>query len=485
LIGIGGTGLSAIARVLLESGYTVSGSDRQMSPLAQALQEAGVRVFIGHRAENIRGAGLVVRSSAIPESNVEVQAALEAGLLVLKRADFLGSLLEGRLGIGVAGTHGKTTTTAMLAWILTSLGQDPSFIIGGVSMNLGTNAHSGGGPVFLIEADEYDRMFLGLSPQVAVVTNIEHDHPDCYPTPESFYGAFREFAGRVVPGGVLIGCGEDAGTRRLLIDAAAAGIRARSYGIRAGAAVENRPASFDYTAQIIALNEAGGYRFEFLPFVGPEEKNGTTRLPEGEKVAVSLQAPGRHNVLNAAAALAVIHWLGLPLDEAAEALGNFSGTGRRFQVVGEAQGVTVIDDYAHHPTEVQATLGAARKRYPGRRIWAIWQPHTYSRTLSLLEGFAEAFGEVDRVVVTGVYAARESAPQGSTPGQVGAQVSAAIRHPAVHFSQELDEAAAYLLQEIRVGDVVMVLSAGDADRISRSVIEVLETLKLEDRRATR
>jgi UDP-N-acetylmuramate--alanine ligase len=511
LIGIGGTGLSAIARVLLESGYTVSGSDRQMSPLAQALQEAGVRVFIGHRAENIRGADLVVRSSAIPESNVEVQAALEARLPVFRRADFLGRLLEGRLGIGVAGTHGKTTTTAMLAWILTSLGQDPTFIIGGVSMNLGTNARSGGGPVFLIEADEYDRMFLGLSPQVAVVTNIEHDHLDCYPTPESFYGAFREFAGRVAPGGVLIGCGEDAGTRQLLMDAAGSGIRVRSYGIwdgeglgddresvstsltrRVGSLAQSpqSPAPFDYTAQNLALNEAGGFRFEFLPFEGPDEKNGTTRLPEGGRLGVprysiSLQVPGRHNVLNALAALGVIHWLGLPLNEAAEALGRFSGTGRRFQVVGEAQAVTVIDDYAHHPTEVRATLAAARKRYPERRIWAVWQPHTYSRTLGLLEGFAEAFGEVDRVVVTGIYAARESAPQGSTPGQVGAQVSAAIRHPAVHFSQELDEAAAYLLREIRAGDVVLVLSAGDADRVSRSVINVLVTLRLEDRRAAR
>lgn len=470
LIGIGGTGLSAIARVLLESGYSVSGSDRQLSPLAQALQAAGARVFAGHRAENIAGAELVVRSSAVPDDNPEVIAAREAGLPVLKRADFLGRLMDGYIGIGVAGTHGKTTTTAMLAWILVELEQDPTFIIGGVSQNLGVNARSGSGKIFLIEADEYDRMFLGLNPQVAVVTNIEHDHPDCFPTAESFFEAFRDFAGRVLPGGLLIGCDEDPGASRLLAEAARAGIQTRSYGSDA------RPAGSPtraYTARALSPNAKGGYSFIFTAQI----KSGQNGARQEEKpvleVPVNLQVPGRHNVLNAAAALAVIDRLGLPLDRAARALGEFTGVGRRFQIVGEAQGVTLIDDYAHHPTEVRATLEAARVRYPERRIWAVWQPHTYTRTLNLLEQFAAAFEAVDRVVVTGIYAAREVPPDGMTPEVVGERAAAAIRVPQALFIQDLEQAAGYLLGELKPGDVVLVLSAGDANTISRMIHETL------------
>ena len=215
LIGIGGSGLSAIAQVLLESGIEVSGSDRQLSPLTQRLEAAGARVSLGHNPENIGQADLVVRSSAIPDDNPEVQAALARGIPVLKRADFLGRLTAGKQTLAVAGTHGKTTTTAMLAWLLSAIGLDPSYIIGGLSLNLMTNAHSGLGPYFVIEADEYDRMFLGLDPWIAVVTNIEHDHPDCYPTPEDFYQGFREFAGRIVENGTLVVHADDPGAMRL------------------------------------------------------------------------------------------------------------------------------------------------------------------------------------------------------------------------------------------------------------------------------
>jgi len=470
LIGIGGTGLSAIARVLLESGYSVSGSDRQLSPLAQAVQEAGAHVFIGHKAENIAGADIVVRSSAIPDANPEVAAAREAGLPVLKRADFLGRLMEGRLGIGVAGTHGKTTTTAMLAWILSELEQDPTFIIGGVSQNLGVNARAGSGYIFLIEADEYDRMFLGLSPQVAVVTNIEHDHPDCYPTEESFFAAFRDFAGRVLPGGLLLGCQEDLGAARLLNEVGTAGIQTRAYATDAGAA--GLPAC-EYLARDLAPNGKGGFSFRFTAGMIAGLNGARQEDKPAPEVPVDLRVPGRHNVLNATAALAVIHHLGLPLDHAARALGDFTGVGRRFQVVGEAQGVTVIDDYAHHPTEVRATLEAARERYLERRIWAVWQPHTYSRTLGLLEQFAAAFDAVDRVVVTGIYAARETPPDGMKPEEVGEQVVAAIRIPGARFIQGLEQAADFLLEELRPGDVVLVLSAGDATRISQRISQAL------------
>ena len=470
LIGIGGSGLSAIAQVLLESGYRVSGSDRQLSPLARRLQAEGVQVFTGHQAENIAGADLVVRSSAVPDDNPEVQAARLAGIPVYKRSDFLGQLMNGRQSLAVAGTHGKTTTTAMLAWMLVALGQDPAYIIGGVSANLNGNAHAGRGPHFVIEADEYDRMFLGLTPQAAIITNIEYDHPDCYPTPEDFYAAFVAFAGRILPGGTLLACADDRGAARLLMEMGKGPIRTLSYGIHS--------AELDYRAIGVKPNARGGFDFEAL--AGRESL-----------ATVSLQAPGRHNVLNALATLAVAHILGLPLQAAAQALADFSGTGRRFELCGEAGGVTVIDDYAHHPTEIRATLAAARARFPGRRIWAVWQPHTYSRTRTLLDDFAAAFDDADCVLATEVFPARESRP---ADGFSAAQVVAAMRRSKADLRPEADprpasfvatlaQASAVLLERLRPGDVLFVLSAGDADQISVQVLDGLQRRQKENEAA--
>lgn len=256
LIGIGGTGLSAIARVLLESGYIVSGSDMTDSPLVKAVRDAGALVFIGHTAKNIAGADMIVRSSAIPDANVEVQQALNTGVPVLKRADFLGQLMKNHQGIAVAGTHGKTTTTAMIAWVLSALEQDPSFIVGGFVNNLGTNARSGNGSAFVIEADEYDHMFLGLEPQIAVITNVEHDHPDIYPTPEDFQRAFQDFVDCIIPDGVLLLCGDDPGALDLLPTALVKGLRTLTYGIRFPDA--------KYKAQNIRPIPGSGYTFDVI-----------------------------------------------------------------------------------------------------------------------------------------------------------------------------------------------------------------------------
>ncbi len=442
-IGIGGSGLSAIARVLLESGYTVSGSDRALSPLAEELQRLGAKVYLGHRAEQVQGADWVVRSSAIPDDNVEVQAALRAGIPVYKRADFLGRWMEGKIGIAIAGTHGKTTTTAMVAWILTALGQDPTFIIGGVMRNLDVNAHAGRGQAFVIEADEYDRMFLGLRPRIAVVTNVEHDHPDCYPSFQDMLEAFEAFVGLLPQDGVLIACAENAGAFHLLKLAEQAGRRVLAYSVE-GQHVEK--ASHWVMAEDLVINEYGGYSFKVKSNLF------------GEAVQLALRIPGRHNVNNALAAWGVALMLGLSPTEAAEALAAFQGTGRRFEVRGEANGVTFVDDYAHHPTEIQATLEAARARYGARRIWALWQPHTYSRTQVLRAEFAQAFHRADEVIVTEIYRARE--PQQPFSAQV---VAAEIRHPSVHFLPHLTEAADYLERHLRPGDVLLVFSAGDAN----------------------
>jgi UDP-N-acetylmuramate--alanine ligase len=437
LVGIGGSGLSAIARILLERGYEVSGSDRTLSPLALELAKAGVRVFAGHAAEHVSGADLVVRSSAVPDQNPEVLEAMRLGIPVMKRQEFLEMLLQGQVCIAVAGTHGKTTTTAMIAWMLMALEQDPSFLIGGVSANLGVNARAGKGPHFVIEADEYDRMFLGLQPQIAVITNIEHDHPDCYPTYQSYAEAFLQFARRIKPGGLLVVSAEDPGAA----------------GLRQALAADVRTQAYSLEGLEIKVTASGALE---------------TRLDD---VHLSLQVPGIHNLRNALAALAVAAELGLPGQAAADALGVFRGTGRRFELRGEPAGVTVIDDYAHHPTEIRATLAAARLRYPGRRIWAVWQPHTYSRTRLLFQEFAAAFDYADFVLVTDIYAARESLPaDGFSSGQV-ARAIATRASGEVFYLPGLTHVQEFLFERLAPGDVLLVLSAGDADSISSAVVD--------------
>lgn len=445
LIGIGGTGLSAIARVLLESGYMVSGSDRSESSLVEELRQVGVKVFIGHAEENIIGADLVVRSSAITEDNPEVVAARNAGIPVLKRSDFLGALTAEKRVIAIAGTHGKTTTTAMTAWVLTRLGLDPSYIIGGVSKNLGNNAHAGKGQFFVIEADEYDFMFLGLQPEQIIVTSMEHDHPDCFPTPEDYRNAFSLFVQRVKSKGLVLLCHDDVGASSLK-DAVPLTCRMFTYGTVGGA---------NYCAIELTPNDKGGFGF-------------TACFENAPLAQVSLQVPGQHNVRNALAVIAVAHQLGLSVFETAQALEEYCGSGRRFELLGEVNRIAIIDDYAHHPTEIQATLAAARNRYPGRRIWAVWQPHTYSRTRALLEQFSHSFGDADQVIVTEIYAAREPQEEFSA-----AQVVKQMKHPATRFVPGLVETAEVLLGELRPGDVLLVLSAGDADQISAHVLASL------------
>lgn len=460
LIGIGGTGLSAIARVLLERGDTVSGSDSQPSPLVQSAQEAGARVVIGHRSENIAGADLVVCSSAIPDDNVEIQAAHVAGIPVFKRSEFIGRLLKGHQVVAVAGTHGKTTTTAMIAWMLHAMEQDPSYIIGGVSENLKTNAHAGQGTIFVIEADEYDRMFLGLDPAIAVVTNVEHDHPDCYPTPQDFYQAFRQFVGRLTSDGTLIACVDDLRADGLMQEAIRDGIRTRSYGMKRRHG-QSRP---DYFAHDLSPGDGADFTFEAeYPSRGDNDKLLT--------VNVALQVPGRFNVLNALAALAVADVLMLPVIEAARVLGEFRGTNRRFEVRGEVKDIIVIDDYAHHPTEIRATLSAARERYPRREIWAVWQPHTYSRARMLFDEYTISFNDADHVMITNVYAAREPAP---TNGFSARQIVEVMSHPDVQFVADLDRAADILANRLSAKDVLLVLSAGDADQISSKVLKAIQ-----------
>ena len=451
LIGIGGTGLSAIAHLLLERGYQVSGSDRAASSFTDELIRAGAVVTIGHNAENIGGADVIVRSSAVTIDNPEVQAAAAAHIPVYKRSEFLGELLKDFTSLAVAGTHGKTTTTSMLAWALADAGCDPSYIIGGISKNLGNNAHAGKGSYFVIEADEYDGMFLGLTPTWAIITNMEHDHPDCYPAPQEYIRAFSAFASQVKPRGGLLTCGDDPGLS-VLASQIPPTASALTYGLGA---------ANTYSAQSLVVDPRGVSRF--------------TLAYQGQPlIPVEMPLPGEHNVRNALAVLAVCHQLGVDLHRVAGALKLFTGAGRRFDILGVSHSITLIDDYGHHPTEIRATLQAARSRYPQSRIWAVWQPHTYSRTRTLFNDFVEAFNTADGVVVTEVYAAREN-----NPGFSACQLVQQMHHPLKHFSPTLDEAALFLEKNIQPGDVVLVFSAGDANLISVRLLNYLNRMPSE------
>ena len=455
-IGIGGSGLSAIARLLLENGDKVTGSDREMSSFAVEVQKAGATVYVGHHPRNITGADYVVRSSAIPDNNPEVVAAEAANIPVYKRADFLGQLMAEKMGIAIAGTHGKTTTTAMLAWVLTKLDRDPSFIIGSTMSNLGVNAHAGTGNTFVIEADEYDRMFLGLKPRIGIVTNLEHDHPDCYPTFEDMFSAFESFVDLLPADGTLIVCADDSGSTSLISHARQTGKAVIGYAIQGDMTIMS-PNWIQ--ARALKPNLLGGYRFQVLSNLSGANTS----------INVDLQVPGEHNVRNALAVLAVVEQLGLSLLQAAEALTEFTGTGRRFEVRGKEQGVTVIDDYAHHPTEIEATLSAARTRYRESRIWAVWQPHTYSRTQTLFADFSRAFKDADEVIVSEVYASRETKQDFTS-----AEVVSAMPHKSARYIETLNEISDYLLKNLKSGDVLLVLSAGDANQICTDILKGLK-----------
>jgi UDP-N-acetylmuramate--alanine ligase len=456
-VGIGGSGLSAIARLLLESGYTVSGSDRALTPFAEEIRKAGAKVYVGHHPRNLGGADWVVRSSAITDDNPEVEGAKRAKIPVYKRAEFLGRLMSDKTGIAIAGTHGKTTTTAMTAWVLSALGRDPSFIVGGVINNLGVNAHAGKSKLFVIEADEYDNMFLGLKPYIAVVTSIEHDHPDFFPTLESMYMAFEKFVDLLPAEGTLIVCSEDAGAAALIPPMRKAGRNIVSYSVQSDRTI-NTPLWVQ--ARDLKPNQRGG--FDFVVTSNLTSKTSTA-------IKVSLQIPGEYNVRNALAVLGIIGVLGLSRRKAAQALGEFTGTGRRFQLRGEVNGISIFDDYAHHPTEIKATLAGARARYPERRIWAVWQPHTYSRTQTFFLEFARAFKDANEVIVTEVYAAREPKQDFSS-----AEIVSAIPNLSARYIKTLPEVTDYLLKRLEPGDVVLVLSAGDADQISTDVVKGLQ-----------
>ena len=441
IVGIGGIGLSAIARVLLARGVQVSGSDQTASSMTDELARLGARISIGHRAENLGDVDLVLVTSAAPEDNPEIVQARRRKFRIVKRYNFFPELTMGKTTIAVAGTHGKTTTTGMIAMILANAGLDPDAVIGGIIPELGGNARAGQGKYFVIEADEYDRAFLGLRPAIAVVTSIEMDHPDIYRDVDEVASAFRKFMRLVPREGIVIGWGDAERVARELKQVA--GTRVVRYGFN----VDN-----DWRARDVVPNAQGGS--DFVIWRGGEEIRDWR-----------LEIPGTHNVLNALAAVVVADAVGVDLEIVRATLKDFRGAARRFEIKGEFRGVTVVDDYAHHPTEIRATLAAARMRYPNRNIWAVFQPHTFTRTKALLEEFANAFADADHVIVTEIYAARECDNRGVS----GAHIVNRMTHRDARFIASLDTTAEFLIDRLNTSDVLITLGAGDVNRVGERI----------------
>jgi UDP-N-acetylmuramate--alanine ligase len=451
IVGVGGFGMSPIARVLLQQGYKISGSDLRENDFTRELAAAGATIYQGQRAENIAGADLVVATSAATTENPEIAAAVAQNIPVLRRRDMLGELMVGQIGIAVAGTHGKTTTTSLMIHTLSSAGRDPSYIVGGVMQNTGTNAAVGQGGMFVIEADEYDHMFLGLRPQIEIITNIEHDHPDCFPTLRHVTDAFDQFVERLPDDGLLITCADDPIAWEVGEKRRAAGHPVILYGLKQSA---------DWSAVDLTPDAHGGISFTV-------QHGAYTAGP------IHLNLAGQHNVLNALAVIAAADHLGVTMEQIAAAFTSFLGTGRRSEDMGRANDVTVINDYAHHPTAIRVTLAAHRDRPGVRDVWAVWQPHTYGRMRTLADDFAQAFSAADHVLVTDVYSVREKVEPGlDAAGMV--DMIRATGHPDAVYSGSLDATAQMLIERVQPGDLVLLLSAGDAPRIGTQVLEALQ-----------
>ncbi|HEX5416505.1 MAG TPA: UDP-N-acetylmuramate--L-alanine ligase [Chloroflexota bacterium] len=445
LIGIGGAGMSSLAVMLREAGYRVTGSDLSDSATVEDLRARGIAVARGHQAENLGAPALVVRSSAVPESNPEVQRADELGIQVIKHAEMIGWLSTTKRTLAVAGTAGKTTTTAMLAWILNEAGLDPTVLVGGVLPALGSGARLGQSDFLVVEADEFDRRFLSLHPEVAVVTNVEPDHLDYYGSFEAIREAFRQFVGKVPDGGWLILCGDD---REAAALSAAAPERSVTYGQGAGV---------DWRAAGLNPNSLGGTDFVVYAH---ENLVGQFRL----------RVPGAHNVLNALAATVAAGRVGVDFTTSAAALERFTGVQRRLENKGQAGGVIVIDDYSHQPTKARAALAALREHHAGRVV-CLFQPHHYHRLSSLFDDFARAFGDADLVVVADVYAPAGRGP--SAGDRTAADLAGAIRGPTARYGGSLAAATELVVKEARRGDLVVTMGAGDVTEAGPEILRRL------------
>lgn len=464
IVGIAGAGMSAIAHILIDQGHTVSGSDVQHNTLTAALEQRGALIHYAHDPVLVANADRLVATSAVRDDHIELVAARERGIPVVRRADLWKEWSQQRRVVAVAGTHGKTTTTALITSILVHAGVHPGFLIGGEPSTLGTNARWGDPAApLVIEADEYDRTFLALTPDIAVITNIEWEHVDIYPSSEAYEAAFRAFAGRVTHPQRLIVCGDDPGALRVVEHP-----EAHQYGIEE--TVARNPAScrlapMDWMAANVCF-DGTMTRFDLWRY---DRRTFGTRL-EG---TYTMQLVGAHNVRNALAAIAATTMLGIDRSAMTTALAEYRGVRRRFDIKADVHGVVVIDDYAHHPTEARATLAAARVRFPGRRIIVYLQPHTFSRTYAMLDAWANALDAADVVRIGDVYPARET----GDPHAAAQALAERMVHPDVQTVGDVLSASAAIAPLLRSGDVLLTLGAGDGYRVGDAIIAWLGSQK--------
>jgi UDP-N-acetylmuramate--alanine ligase len=456
--GIGGAGMSGIARIMLARGVAVSGSDSASSDMLAGLAALGAQVHVGHAAANIGDADTLVVSTAIRDSNPELAEARRRGLRVLHRAAALASVMLGQRGIAVAGTHGKTTCTSMLTTVLRHSGADPSYVIGGILAGTGLGADEGGGDFFVAEADESDGSFLMLSPEAAIVTCVEADHLDNYPGLAEIEAAFAAFTRRIRPGGLLVACADDPGAAALATHARAAAtrtlpIRVRSYGESAGA--DYRVSGITTRGMTVRLSVTGAAA------AGSFGNDGGVQLDVG--------VPGRHNALNAAGVFAIAAELGVPAGQIASGLAAYRGALRRLELKGEADGVRVLDSYAHHPTEVAADLRAARDIAEGGRVIVVFQPHLFSRTRIFAAELGDALGLADEAFVLGVYAARED-PE---PGVTGELVSSRVPGARARYLPDAAAVPAAVSASAKPGDLVLTMGAGDVTTLGPLIVAAL------------
>ena len=451
LIGIGGAHMSAIAQILQAWGHTITGSDQKSSPMTEKLAGLGIDVRIGHAAANVGDVDLVVMTSAAHGDNPEIIEAQRREIPVIKRAEMVARLMQGRYSIAVAGTHGKTTTSGLIAHMLVEAKLEPTYLIGGEVRSLGTNAAPGNGRYIIVEADEYDRAFLSYTPDVAVVTNIEPDHLDIYGTVEELQSAFAQFMAAAPEDGHVIACIDSPRVRETIV---AGGIKARNISTYA---LDEETSKATWKATGIVPVE-GGQTFS-VSHVGRDMGTFTISLA------------GKHNVSNALAGIAAGATIGIEPDVMRAALATYRGAQRRFEFVGEACGITVMDDYAHHPTEVrEGTIAAARQRFPGRRLVLLFQPHTFTRTAYLLDEWKSCFADADALYITHTYAAREDADAGLS----GRDLAAAVAAPAAVYVDSFGEAADRIAADLHEGDVFFTVGAGDVDSVGPMVLERLQ-----------
>ena len=442
-IGIGGIGMSGIAEILLSLGMKVSGSDLRRGPVTDRLAQLGATIYQGHEAANVAGATVVVTSSAVSATNPEVLEAQARKIPVIQRAEMLAELMRLKYGIAIAGMHGKTTTTSMVASVLAAGGLDPTVVVGGRVDALGSNARLGTTQYLVAEADESDRSFLKLSPILAVVTNLDREHIDCYGDMHDVEECFLRFMDKVPFYGAVTACVDNP-----LLAAILPRVHRRvfTYGVNSHA---------DYRLEIIKAGHGQFARFQVNTSAGP--------LGPFE-----LMVPGRHNILNATAAVAIAHQLEVAPEKIAEGLNHFRGVDRRFQLRGKARGVTVVDDYGHHPTEIRATLAAARE-CGHKRIHVVFQPHRYSRTLDLLDEFGTAFVDADTVIVLPIYAASEE----PIPGVTAELLAGKIVGPQVQFAPDPATAIAAVVAEASEGDLILTLGAGSVSQLAPQILDAL------------